>query len=128
MSFSKDIERWAAKTEQTMDKAVRGIMLQLTRGIVLSTPVATGRARGNWQASINMPASGTLDKLSPSGGEVITEAAGSISAAVGERYFLVNNLPYIQRLEYGHSSQAPAGMVRVNLERIKTNIQEQLRS
>jgi hypothetical protein len=29
--------------------------------------------------------------------------------------WLMNNLPYAQPLEYGHSSQAPAGMVRISV-------------
>ena len=29
-----------------------------------------------------------------------------------------NNLPYIERLEYGYSKKASKGMVRINIQRI----------
>jgi len=31
--------------------------------------------------------------------------------------YLSNNVPYIMPLEYGHSTQAPAGMARVAVDR-----------
>lgn len=38
--------------------------------------------------------------------------AGVQPLKLGDTAYLVNNLPYAVPLEYGHSSQAPAGMVR----------------
>jgi hypothetical protein len=33
----------------------------------------------------------------------------------GSIFYLTNNLPYGERLEYGYSKQAPSGMVRITL-------------
>jgi hypothetical protein len=40
----------------------------------------------------------------------------TVRVAVGDLYYLTNNLPYIERLEYGWSKQAPGGMVRKNMQ------------
>ena len=38
--------------------------------------------------------------------------------SAGQETLLANNLPYIEKLEYGSSTQAPAGMVRINFDRV----------
>ena len=73
------------------------------------TPVDTGRARGNWHCTVGTPFAG----------QDATGIDGSIQAAIPRRagsvVYLTNNVPYIQKLEYGGSQQAPAGMVRVSV-------------
>ncbi len=39
-------------------------------------------------------------------------AKTAAQAKAGDVIYLANSLPYIRRLEYGWSKQAPAGMVR----------------
>jgi hypothetical protein len=36
--------------------------------------------------------------------------------------WIYNNLPYIERLEFGHSQQAPLGMVRISIAEIETEL------
>jgi hypothetical protein len=40
----------------------------------------------------------------------------------------VNNLPYGIALEYGHSKQAPSGMIRVTLARFQQIVDEAIRN
>ncbi|KAF1045608.1 hypothetical protein [Xylophilus sp.] len=81
-----------------------------------------GRFRGNWQTSISAPVSGVVDRIDPTGQAAVGEASANMGGA-GTVTYLVNNLPYAQALEYdAHSSQAPAGMVRVAMARITQNI------
>ncbi|WP_256203847.1 MULTISPECIES: hypothetical protein [unclassified Pseudomonas] len=40
----------------------------------------------------------------------------------------MNNLPYAIPLEYGHSTQAPAGMVRVTLANFQHIVDEAIRN
>ncbi|GAA0907690.1 hypothetical protein GCM10009552_15960 [Rothia nasimurium] len=81
-----------------------------------------GRFRGNWQTSIAAPATGTIDRVDPSGSSTISEVLRNMGGA-GTVTFLVNNLPYSQVLEYeSHSSQAPAGMVRISMARISSGL------
>jgi hypothetical protein len=49
-------------------------------------------------------------------GAAITQLSQSTGAAIGNTFFFTNNVPYIRRLEYGYSEQAPQGMVRRNLQ------------
>lgn len=120
MSFSSDIEKIAKKLNQSIESTVRATALELFGSIIVGTPVLTGRAKGNWQTSINEPITSVIDRAGDT--EAIAElknvAGGSIA---GKILWLSNNLPYIRRLEFdGHSSQAPAGMVRINVSRIKS--------
>lgn len=117
MGFADDIAGFAAKTERKMDLAVRKISLELFSRVILKTPVDTGRARANWQVSIGATADGTLELEDKSGTATISAATATASGLrAGDVIFLVNNLPYIQRLEDGYSGQAPAGMVGLSIQ------------
>ena len=72
------------------------------------TPRDTGDAQNSWKLIIN-----GVDR-SPQGGDFIS---ASRSFKLGDDYMLLSSLPYIRRLEYGWSKQAPAGMLRVNTAR-----------
>lgn len=141
MSFSKDVATWAKKANGKVDARTRAIITALFSSIITSTPVDTGRARGNWQTSVSTPITGTTEREDPSGASAIAEVVSKQGGA-GKVTFLTNNLPYIQVLEYGgypdpvekgtyvkgegfeirseggFSKQAPNGMVRVNMARI----------
>ncbi|MEX3004224.1 hypothetical protein [Serratia fonticola] len=74
-----------------------------------------GRFRGNWQVSIDSPADGETGRIDKSGGATL--AAGNLvieQFRIGmQAIYFVNNVPYAYRLEFGHSTQAPGGMVRI---------------
>lgn len=119
-----DIERIAG---DRVDEVIRGTLLDMTRRVIMRTPVDTGRARGNWQATINNPASGTLNTQDQGGQSTLAEAMPMTEAAPGNVYYLTNNLPYVgPRLEYGWSDQAPQGIVRITLRELNQSINEQL--
>jgi hypothetical protein len=97
------------------------IALECLRRIVLRTPVDTGRARGNWQLTIDVPATGEVANLDKAGGGTIAAGIGNIG---GLRPFtvvyLTNNVPYAEALENGHSKgQAPNGMVAVTFAELE---------
>ena len=76
-----------------------------------------GRFRGNWQVSFDTAKTGTLERIDPSGSASIgdgTVVMQGFTTQVGT-IWMMNNLPHAQPLEYGHSSQAPAGMVRISV-------------
>jgi len=95
---------------------------EVLRGVVLKTPVDTGRARGNWQVSVTSPPSTELNAVDRSGGGTIAEGLSKMSEQRGgNAIWIVNNLPYIEALESGHSRQAgPGVMVAATIEHIKT--------
>jgi len=91
-----------------------------TAGIALEfSPVDEGLFRNNWFSGLNQPNTSTTEKLSNYGQGIIkgpryTEALHlSTQYDIGDQLFFTNSLPYARRLEYGHSQQAPNGMVRI---------------
>lgn len=73
-----------------------------------------GRFKSNWQVGLgsmnesvdNEPRSDALGRA-----QVVLEGFKP-----GQTIFLTNNLPYAKKLEYGHSKQAPAGIVRLTVQ------------
>jgi hypothetical protein len=92
----------------------------------MSTPVDTGRLRGNWQMTLGAPAAGVTDVTDKSGQMVVSTITQQVGG-VGKVNYLVNNLPYAESIEYGHSKQATQGMVRINFIRIKSIIEQTAR-
>ncbi|WP_238084515.1 hypothetical protein [Pseudescherichia vulneris] len=74
-----------------------------------------GRFRGNWQVSFDARTTDETGRVDKAGH--LTIAAGNVTLGlfkVGVRdIYFCNNVPYAYRLEMGHSSQAPGGMVRI---------------
>ncbi|MBK5541507.1 hypothetical protein JFV28_20435 [Pseudomonas sp. TH05] len=98
-------------------------------GLVAGKDYVGGRFRGNWQFSIDTPADGVLDAIDPSGGVTIAVLRAQVqSLTAGQTAYIVNNLPYGIPLEYGHSRQAPGGMVRVTLARFQQIVAEAIRN
>lgn len=106
--------------ERLVSQTVRALGLQALAGIVNATPVDTGRARGNWQATFDRPADDFfLGKFDKSGQQAISQGSIKIDQHTGyRRVFITNNLPYILMLEDGSSKRAPDGMVAVTYERL----------
>jgi len=100
----------------------RVVALHILRGVVMKTPVDTGRARANWQVGVNRRPRGQIavsesgGQRGTAGGAAITKGTGEIATVQpGEDVWISNNLPYIEVLENGSSKQAPNGMVGVTL-------------
>lgn len=98
---------------------LRKIAERMFENIVRRTPVDTGWARANWIPSINEPDVRSPGS-SPKDGESFPDASEAIAAVVqtgrvGDVFWLTNSVPYIRALEYGHSQQAPGGMVRLTI-------------
>ena len=109
-----------AKGEQVVgaavDRLMRAVALETVSRVMLRTPVDTGRARANWNVTMDAPDTDTNDdtdwqgKLGGNQGFV-----GEAEFAGGRSLFLSNGQPYIERLEAGYSKQAPAGMVELTM-------------
>lgn len=122
MSFESQLNAFVSGTEKKVERTVRAVKLELFRSVILDTPVDTGRARGNWQATLDNPATEEIEN------ESMSVALAGVAANLGkvnDVSFLANNLPYIEELEDGSSKQAPAGMVRRNMARVQRLINEQ---
>ena len=96
---------------------VQQVALDVDKGVVLQTPVDTGRARGGWNVGINnVNLSDTGEDKS--GAKTIAENESTITRADhSDAIFISNNVDYIEELEKGSSDQAPQGMVAKTLRR-----------
>lgn len=124
-SFAAQVERFRAKTEAKIELAVRKIAMEVFREVILMSPVDTGRFRGNWQVEIGNVPQGTVALEDKDGRATIAAAdAKALGLKAGQSIYLVNNLPYARRLEYGWSKQAPGGMVRLTVQRWKPIVEQ----
>ena len=116
--FTDQLRMFEAKTLDKMSRAARKITLDAFSQVIMMSPVDTGRFRGNWQTAVGSAPSGTIEATDPSGNMVIAKVSGAVAGMnAGDVIYMANNLPYAQRLEDGWSQQAPAGMVRLTVQR-----------
>lgn len=134
----KDIENLSKRTMAKIHKVMKVATMELFKSVIMMTPVDTGRARGNWQCTMTRPAGGIIDSEQSEEATIARMMETVLKSSIRNGIFLTNNLPYIQKLEYGgygdgpktqggYSKQAPAGMVRVSLERIEKDLKEIIR-
>jgi len=129
VSFTIDLRKFAEKTGANIDTVRRKVALDIFGNIIKKTPVDTGRAKGSWVSSINSPSSSVLNTVDKNGSVALNNAAQTVSAWDGDdTIWIVNNLPYIRRLEYGWSLQAPVGMLRLSVREYKAFIEKAARS
>lgn len=125
MSFSDDMKKFANKAGHKYDEVIRASLIDIASKVILRTPVDTGRARGNWQVSLNDSPKDILDVKDKDGNTTIKAAVNNTENAPGNIWWLTNNLPYIQKLESGtHSQQSPSGMVRVTIEEFESSLKK----
>jgi hypothetical protein len=114
--FTAQIAAFVEKANGNMDLVVRKIALEMFSRVIQKSPVDTGRFKGNWQVAIGSIPDGTLQLDDKAGTATIAKVtAEALNVKAGQVIYLVNNLPYAQALEYGHSKQAPNGMVRLTV-------------
>lgn len=110
--LGKAMEERAADLPRRVGLVKRKVALELLRRLTLATPVDTGRARSNWMTTLAAPSDAVRDTLGkdPSA-TILGEADEATRGVTDESIFIVNNLPYIARLNNGWSKQAPTGFV-----------------
>lgn len=98
-------------------------------GLVAGKDYVGGRFRGNWNFSIGYPDNSFRIHPDPTGEAATARLVnGAIEFKAGDTAFIVNNLPYAIPLEFGHSTQAPGGMVRITVARFQQIVQEAIRN
>ena len=112
MSFNDDIKKLARKLAITEAKAVAMFCINISRRVDNMSPVKDGLFRNNWVATLDQPYTGALKPANKQGS--IDHVIPFANTANGHVFYLTNKVPYAQALEYGHSQQAPNGMVRVS--------------
>ena len=100
------------------------LTLDLLQRITAKMPVDTGRARGNTIVSVGSGDANYTEETDKDGDKTI--AAGNAVLATDKDpfspIFVQNNLPYIERLENGHSEQAPSGFWTLSFDEVRLRI------
>lgn len=122
-------------TSKRVDAVTRKIILDIDKGFSKRSPVDTGRFKANWMLGVNTQPTGykweltgksSLGTVSP---VVALHASQIPKKAAGNVYWLVNNLPYANALEYGHSrKQAPNGVVGITLVQFEGIVERSVRA
>lgn len=118
-TFALDIRKFKDKFENRARAVLQKTALDIDKGVVLSTPVDTGRARGGWNVGINNANldQGAQDK---SGRKTLAENERTIIRSdAQDTIYISNNVDYIEELEKGSSKQSPNGMVAKTLIRFQ---------
>ena len=116
MIFSSDVHRIAKKMGEKVEDVSAAVFIELFSAVIKDTPADTGRLRGNWQTTRNSPAVAEIPRTGEAG--PIAEAFAVVTNP--DLYYLTNNLPYAERVEFDGWSRtkAPRGMVRINVKRL----------
>ena len=116
-SFADQLKAFAEKTQVKLETVVRKAAIDLQNGVVLRSPVDTGRFRSNWMAGIGAVDRTTVTTEDKSGDVSRARVQAAIETwKPGQTIWLTNHLPYAKRLEYGWSKQAVGGMVRLTVQ------------
>jgi hypothetical protein len=102
----------SARIGDSLRSAVSGVVkmlaLEIDRELRRATPIDTGNARRNWISSVGQP--NTEEAKDDSARAAGLQAVLAYELASGALW-VANVVPYILRLNYGSSQQAPAGFV-----------------
>lgn len=121
--FNLAIDQWInQEVPERAAKQKRAVLLEGLRGVVLATPVDKGRAKGGWEVELEQATiTKDRDARDKTGIGALTRGIRQIRDAKPFTIdWITNAVPYIGYLEDGSSKQAPAGMVRVTVNRLRT--------
>lgn len=123
--FANRLDRIAARVEGNVERAVKDCAGAVLRSVVENTPVDTGTARSNWTPELDRAFEGLFPARVPGKAGSTAEANAAVTVEAGmptiEAFdigkngsiHITNNAPHIRPLNDGHSTQAPAGFVRI---------------
>ena len=122
--FNQELRRL---TKRLPEKSLLIVQKKLTfdalRGVVLKTPVDTGRARGNWQVTINESPENEINTEDKTGNNTISEGTDRVKRVPSFAIiYITNNVPYIVYLENGTPTQAAHGMIALTFAELQRSI------
>ena len=118
MTWTIPPTKFTDKVRKDSEGGATRIALKLLRSLIFSSPVDTGRFRGNWV--VGLKKRNTSYTSGPVSG-VPNLSAGQSELKKhknGDSIFISNNLPYAKRLNDGWSQQAPANFVQRAIARV----------
>lgn len=130
--FHGNIDAWINAVDNGLKDCVELFAEKVHTDLVKRSPVDTGRYRANWQVTENNPPLYSLNKYDKHGDKTIAEGKRAIysilrgGGAVRSIYFS-NMLIYANVLEYGHSRQAPEGVLGIVAVKLRSYMAEAIK-
>lgn len=123
--FHASIDKWIDAVENGVLDVVEIFGGKVQEALVNGSPVDTGRFKGNWQVTANAPPMYAVNEYDRDGSETIARGKRALTSLLrgggGVRSIHFSNmLIYANALEYGHSKQAPSGVVGIVEARLKS--------
>lgn len=127
-SFTAQLQQFADETMEKADSIFRDVVMSMAGVIVRLSPVDTGNFKGAWRLSIDGYDTTVPETPDKQGGEVLARMLAEVgNLTFGQAAYLQNNLPYAVPLEFGHSTQAPTGIVRIAQAQFQQLVQQAVR-
>lgn len=117
MGFAEDLNALCKKAGDKAESVIRGAALFMGGEMIDRSPVDTGRFKNNWVTSTGAPdysKSADPDRSGAKARAMLNEKIAGWKP--GQTIWILNNLSYAKPLEYGHSQQAPSGIVRLTVQ------------
>ena len=117
MSDAAEVARVTRALRNLAERVVIKITLDTHANLIESTPVDTGWAQANWITSVGAP---VVADVSPTGipdQRYLIGTAQVLAYKLGPPTYIVNNVPYIGRLNNGSSLKEPAGFVQRSIQK-----------
>jgi hypothetical protein len=131
--YAKQLRIYAKEAPKAPRSYIKNLALAINHTLVMATPIRSGRAKTNWQVGINYPPGGYLLEFPthPQPGIYLEDVAAQlvnnesiIKGFSSGRIFIINNAPYIGRLNEAYSTQAPAGYIESAIANAKEGIRK----
>ncbi|MBO9717522.1 MAG: HK97 gp10 family phage protein [Pseudoxanthomonas sp.] len=127
--FALRLNELIEQAKAAPDQVVRKVGLQIGARLVEQSPVDTGRFRANWNVAFGRIDPLTTPSTDKGGGQTKERIRVLLNGwPVGSDIYFTNSLPYAIPLEYGHSKQAPLGMVRITVAEFQTFVDSAIKS
>jgi hypothetical protein len=118
MSWSKPPSEFTKTIKGDFSVAARKTTFRILRGLILVSPVDTGRFVNNWFVGLRDKDSRTTEEQDRSGAEAFRRGEIVLAFHKGfDEIWVSNNLPYAQRLNDGHSQQAAPNFLQSTVRR-----------
>ncbi len=119
--LSGEIAKLRVRIEKEVAMATNEVAMVIMKTAAVNTQVDTSQALSNWQVSLNVglktfigprvPGFGGSTKFASYSSAVSAAQRKLVKRRVGTAIHIVNNAPYIDKLNYGSFTRLPAGFV-----------------
>ncbi len=139
-NFAKQMKAFAEKTKRRQSEVVELSLRELFRTVTFRTPIGDptlwasaapadyvpGTLINSWNTSLG-PGSPIVRSPDSFAKDTFTQIDQIVKFSSGRVTYFQNPTPYARRIEYGWSSQAPQGMVRLSVRNFRTIVKRAIR-